>query len=107
MSWLAFLMKHVFLHVVSHIAMLDNPNKAWSRVFGARRSKTLRNRFRAWIKVRSWLVAYNGQVWPKSVSDMVNFMEDSIDDFTGEGDAGGIDGSGTGGESAGGESDLS
>ena len=29
-------------------------------------------------KVRSWLVAYNGQVCPKSVSDMVNSLEDSI-----------------------------
>ena len=46
---LARILEEARLPVVSHIAMLDNPNKAWSRIFGARRSKTLRNRFRAWI----------------------------------------------------------
>ena len=75
---LACILKEACLPVVDHISLLDNPDKAWSRIFGARRSKTLRNRFRAWSEVRSWLVAYNAQVWPKSVSDMINFMEDNI-----------------------------
>ena len=75
---LACVLNEAGLPVVSHISMLDNPDKAWSRIFGSRRSKTLRNRFRAWTRVRLWLVAYNGQVWPKSVAEMVNFMEDSI-----------------------------
>ena len=75
---LACILQEACLPVVDHISLLDNPDKAWSRIFGSRRSKTLRNRFRAWSKVRSWLIAYNAQVWPKSVSDMINFMEDSI-----------------------------
>ena len=45
---------------------VDDPNKAWLRVFGMRRSKTLRNRLRYWARFRSWLVAYCGAVWPRT-----------------------------------------
>ena len=66
------------LPVVNQILQLDDPNKAWKRVFGARRGKTLRNRFRSWSRYRLWLVAYAGVVWPRSLADLVNYVEECI-----------------------------
>ena len=66
------------LPVVYQIHQLDNPNKAWKRIFGSRRGKTLRNRFRSWSKFRLWLIAYSGAVWPRSLADLVNYVEECI-----------------------------
>ena len=71
-------MSEAGLPVVQQIYALDDPNKAWLRVFGMRWSKTLRNRLRYWVRVRSWLVVYCGAVWPRSVSDLINYIEDSV-----------------------------
>eukprot|EP00435_Cladocopium_sp_Y103_P038052 s612_g10.t1 len=60
--------------------MLQDPNRAWIRIFGSRRSKTLRNRLRAWQKFRSWLVALSGEVWPKSNVPLVAYVEERIDE---------------------------
>ena len=75
---LAGILSEAGLPVVQQIYALDDPNKAWLRVFGMRRSKALRNRLRYWVGVRSWLVAYCGAVWPRSVSDLINYFEDSV-----------------------------
>ena len=45
---------------------------------GSRRAKTLRNRFRAWNKYRMRLVAYAGVVWPRDISDFVNYVEEML-----------------------------
>ena len=52
---LSVLIKKACLPVVYQIEQLDNQNIAWERIFGSRRSKTLRNRFRSWNKYRMWL----------------------------------------------------
>ena len=75
---LAGILSEAGLPVVQQIYALDDPNKAWLRVFGMRRSKTLRNRLRYWVRFRSWLVAYCGAVWPRSVADLINYIEDSV-----------------------------
>ena len=75
---LAGILSEAGLPVVPQIYALDDPNKAWLRVFGMRRSKTLRNRLRYWLRFRSWLVAYCGAVWPRRVSDLINYIEDSV-----------------------------
>ena len=51
---------------------------AWERIFGSRRSKTLRNRFRAWNKYRIWLVASTGVVWPRDIRDLVYYIEEML-----------------------------
>lgn len=56
---LAELIKEAYLPVTLQLEMLQDPNKAWVRIFGNRRSKTLKNRLRAWTKFRSWMVAFN------------------------------------------------
>ena len=75
---LAGILSEAGLPVVQQIYTLDDPNKAWLRVFGMRRSKTLRNRLRYWVRFRSWLVAYCGAVWPRRVADLINYIEDSV-----------------------------
>eukprot|EP00435_Cladocopium_sp_Y103_P016219 s4687_g4.t1 len=75
---LASIINEAFLPVVSQIEQLDDPNKAWKRVFGARRGKTLRNRVRSWNKFRMWLIAYAGVVWPRSLADLVNYVEECV-----------------------------
>ena len=67
------------LPVALQIVALDKPEIAWLRVWGSRRAKTLRNRFRAWNKFRSWLNATYGVVWPKDATQVVNFIEELID----------------------------
>ena len=73
---LATIISEAGLPVVYQVQQFDDPNKAWKRIFGARRGKTLRNRFRSWCKYRLWLVAYAGVLWPRSVADLVNYIED-------------------------------
>ena len=75
---LAEIIMEACLPVVFQIEGLDNPNKAWTRLFGSRRGKTLRNRVRSWNRYRAWLVSYAGRVWPSSLADLVNYVEESI-----------------------------
>ena len=75
---LSVVLKEACMPVVYQIALLDNQNLAWERIFGSRRAKTLRNRFRAWNKYRMWLVANAGVVWPRDISDLVNYIEEML-----------------------------
>ena len=60
--------------------MLQDPGKAWVRIFGSRRSKTLRNRLRSWNKFRDWLLALSGTVWPKTLTPLIAYVEERIQD---------------------------
>ena len=75
---LSVLIKEACLPVVYQIEQLDNQNIAWERIFGSRRSKTLRNRFRSWNKFRMWLIASAGVVWPRDIRDLVNYVEELL-----------------------------
>lgn len=77
---LAEVIREAYLPVTHQIEVLDDPNKAWGRIFGSRRSKTLRNRYKSWQRFRSWLVAYSGEVWPKSLTPLISYVEERIDD---------------------------
>ncbi|CAE7301562.1 unnamed protein product [Symbiodinium natans] len=44
------------------------------RAFGARRSKTLRNRARCWRKARDWFLSFKGTAFPTSNLDVVGYM---------------------------------
>ena len=76
---LATIIEEACLPVSLQIVALDKPELAWLRMWGSRRAKTLRNRFRTWNRFRSWLLATYGLVWPKDVSHVVNFVEELID----------------------------
>eukprot|EP00435_Cladocopium_sp_Y103_P064036 s303_g25.t1 len=76
---LASIIEEACLPVSLQIVSLDKPELAWMRIWGNRRAKTLRNRYRAWTRFRSWLVATYGLVWPKDVSHIISFIEELID----------------------------
>ena len=75
---LSVILKEACMPVVYQIEQLHYQNLAWERIFGSRRAKTLRNRFRAWSKYRMWLIAFAGVVWPREISDLVNYVEEML-----------------------------
>ena len=73
---LAEIFKEACLPIVFQIEMLQDPGKAWVRIFGSRRSKTLRNRLRSWNKFRDWLLALSGTVWPTTLTPLIAYVEE-------------------------------
>jgi hypothetical protein len=64
------------LPAVAAFTGLPNANAAWVRAFGSRRSKTLRNRARAWKKLRDWLIITTGTPWPSGVPILLQYLEE-------------------------------
>ena len=64
------------LPAVASFSGMANVNTAWIRAFGARRSKTLRNRAKSWKRVREWLVATTGQPWPTNVAVLLQYLDE-------------------------------
>ena len=77
---MAEIIREACLPVVFQLDVLQDPNKAWVRIFGSRRSKTLRNRLKAWKKFRDWLSAFTGDVWPKTLAPLIAYIEEKIND---------------------------
>ena len=75
---LASIIQEAWLPVVYHVEGLSDPSSAWKRIFGNRRAKTLRNRYRAWSTFRLWLVAATGRSWPNGIHDLINYVEESV-----------------------------
>lgn len=48
----ASIIQEASLPVVFHVEGLADPTSAWKRIFGSRRAKMFRNRFRAWSTYR-------------------------------------------------------
>ena len=74
---LGLVVQEAGLPVCRYIQRLLDPEKAWNRLFGARRANTLRNRVRAWRRFRGWLVATHNRVWPDSAIDLINYVEEA------------------------------
>ena len=45
----------------------------WPRIFGSRRSKTLRNRLKAWLPFRTWLQCVHETLWPTKISQLIDY----------------------------------
>ena len=52
----------------------SDPGAVLLRAFGSRRMKALRNRARAWKKIRDWLLLFKGVPFPRNVSDMMDYL---------------------------------
>ena len=75
---LSVIIEEAGLPVAYQLAEMDDPEKGWRRIFGSRRAKTLRNRFRAWSRFRAWLVSASNRTWPSGIKDFVNYIEEGI-----------------------------
>ena len=76
-SWLTELvsyLKEADLPISNIVQSTSDPLSMLKRAFGNRRMETLRNRARAWRKVREWLVAFKGRAFPINVSDMLDYL---------------------------------
>ena len=81
---LAGFIREAKLPVCEIIARLSDPDKAWPRLFGTRRSKTPRNRYRAWVRFREWLEISRERLYPSSVADVVDYAVERFRDQCGK-----------------------
>ncbi|CAE7357217.1 unnamed protein product [Symbiodinium sp. CCMP2592] len=81
---LAAIMQEAQLPVCKVLAGVSNAEEAWPRLFGTRRSKTLRNRFRAWDKFREWLLYSRGRSYPEGVADVLDYANERFQEGCGK-----------------------
>ena len=55
---------------------MGGQNSQWLRLFGNRRSKTLRNRAMSWKGFRAWQQVAKGEVWPSDVGCFLKYLEE-------------------------------
>ena len=75
---LAGVIQEAELPVCEQIEQMKDQNKAWERIFGSRRARTLRNRFRSWRSFCAWLHAAQSRVWPEDVAPLIDYVEERI-----------------------------
>jgi hypothetical protein len=80
---LAQYIKAAELPVVEMIQQSEDQQKGWSRIFGSRRAKTLRNRATTWKRHYIWLLLHRMRHWPAQLSDVVDYLEGRIEDGCG------------------------
>ena len=81
---LSNLIKEASLPVVQVIAALDDAGTAWQHLFAARRSGTLKNRYRAWKPFRIWIELHRGYVFPRCLKDVIDYMQHRINEGCGK-----------------------
>ena len=64
------------LPVAERMEALGADTKAWLRLFGGRRGKSLRNRAREWGTFSDWLQATHGEMWPGNVGRVLRYLEE-------------------------------
>ena len=71
------------LPVVTMVQGSEDVQRSWSRIFGSRRAKTLRNRATTWKRFYIWLLLNRGRSWPTQVGDVMDYLEGRIQDGCG------------------------
>ena len=64
------------LPVSERMEAINADSKAWIRLFGGRRGKSLRNRAREWATFSEWLRASHGEAWPSNVGRILRYLEE-------------------------------
>ena len=62
--------------VCGQAALASDPEAALMSVVGRRRSRTLRSRYKTWVKVRVWLNCVFNRSWPAHLGDMLDYLQD-------------------------------
>ncbi|CAE7237781.1 unnamed protein product [Symbiodinium sp. CCMP2592] len=73
---LAEILEQAKLPLVQQLEGVDRPEEVWPRIFGTRRSKTLRNRLKAWEPFRTWLQCVHEVQWPTSVRQLIDYSNE-------------------------------
>ena len=75
--WLTVLvgyLEEAALPIVAVAKATSSPADIMRRALGTRRMKTLRNRARAWSRVRDWMIMFTGDPYPRDVADMLEYL---------------------------------
>ena len=64
------------LPLIEQLAGVGEPEEVWPRIFGSRRSKTLRNRLKAWLPFRTWLQCVHETLWPTKISQLIDYSNE-------------------------------
>ncbi|CAE7560223.1 unnamed protein product [Symbiodinium sp. CCMP2592] len=70
--------------IVDILKEVTDSEEACVRIFGTRRSKTLRNRFHSWSKFARWLETSKGRVWPAGLQDLLDYATEAVKEGAGK-----------------------
>ena len=70
--------------IVTILQGVSEPEEACVRIFGTRRSKTLRNRFHSWNKFSRWLETSKGRRWPIGLQDLLDYATEAVKEGAGK-----------------------
>ena len=74
---LADVIKGAALPLVAQLEAIQDGGTLWKRIFGTRRSKTLRNRCKAWKAFEFWLEVH-GKRWPNHVRRLIGYANERL-----------------------------
>ena len=75
---LADVIKGASLPLVAQLEAIQDGGVSWKRIFGTRRSKTLRNRYKAWKAFEFWLETVHGKRWPDNVRHLIGYANERL-----------------------------
>ena len=75
---LADVIKGASLPLVAQLEAIQDGGASWKRIFGTRRSKTLRNRYKAWKAFEFWLETVHGKRWPDNVRHLIGYASERL-----------------------------
>ena len=70
--------------IVKILQEVSDPEEACVRIFGTRRSKTLRNRYHSWVKFARWLETSKGRTWPAGLEDLLDYAMECVKEGAGK-----------------------
>ena len=76
--------KEAKLPVTEQLQDVSDPDSVWKRLFGNRRSKTLRNRYKSWSHFRMWLQCTQGLIWPQRLTHLLDYSNERYDEGCGK-----------------------
>ena len=80
---LAGFIREADLPVVKHLSGVMDAD-VWLKVFGRRRSRTLRNRYKDWTNFRRWLEVTHGRAWPAGIADLIDYSKERLSEGCGK-----------------------
>ena len=72
------------LPVVQYLLGVSDSDAVWTRLFGTRRSRTLRNRYKSWDAYAKWLETTYGKAWPTKLAHILDYAVERYNEGCGK-----------------------
>ena len=72
------------LPVVEYLSGVSDSDAVWGRLFGTRRSRTLRNRYKSWDAYSKWLETTYGKAWPTKLAHILDYAAERYNEGCGK-----------------------